>query len=35
MTIIGDDVWNGFGTTVMSGVNIANVTIVAVGAVVT
>lgn len=35
MTIIGDDVWIGFGATVMSGVNIANGTIIAAGAVVT
>lgn len=35
LTIIGDDVWIGYGAIVMSGVKIANGTIVAAGAVVT
>ena len=35
MTTIGNDVWVGFGATIMSGVNIADGTIVAAGAVVT
>ena len=35
MTIIGDDVWIGYGATIMSGVKIANGTIIAAGAIVT
>lgn len=35
MTVIGDDVWIGFGAIVMSGVNIADGTIIAAGSVVT
>lgn len=35
MTTIGNDVWIGFGATILSGVNIADGTIVAAGAVVT
>lgn len=35
MTVIGDDVWIGFGAIVMSGVNISDGTIIAAGSVVT